>query len=102
MFHHGFVADLSKLVLERPLDLLSRNRVGKYDLHGLGILCRNHRARRPFRRAESRLGRWRASDSRNWDDAASSSLLQRSFPGGTGPNGTFAGRILPSTGPRTL
>jgi hypothetical protein len=42
LIRHGFDANLSNPVLEWTLDLLSRNRIGEYDLYGVGFLRRNY------------------------------------------------------------
>lgn len=61
---YGF--DWPKLVLERRVGLLRRNRVGKHDLHGLGLLRRNNWQRGLVHRAEPGPSCGRAGHRHNW------------------------------------
>jgi hypothetical protein len=82
MFRHGVFPFLAKLVLERALDLFRRDRIGEYDIHGLGLLRRDNRARRVIHRTESRLSSWGTCNGGDWHDGSSCSLLQGAFSEG--------------------
>lgn len=64
-------------VLERPLGLLHRHRPRKYDLYGLGVLCRNYWKRRTLLRTQSRTCCRRISHSGHRNGVANGSLPKR-------------------------